>query len=219
MRKVLAGIVLGVLVAAASLIGSSTPAGAASAGDEAAFVSKINALRQSKGLGTLAVSGELTSIGRAWSERMLANGAISHNPSFPSQVSANWVKLGENVGHGGSVDSLFQAFVNSPAHYKNLVDPDFTHVGVGVVVGPDGSLWTAHQFMRLATATATAAKPAPAPKPAAAPRPAAPKPVAAAKPAAAAAAPAAAPVAPPAPPAPTVRIVMSLENLRGLAAA
>lgn len=217
MRKVLAGILLGVLVAVGSLVGTSTPAGAASAGDEAAFVSKINALRQSKGLGTLAVSGELTSIGRAWSERMLAAGAISHNPSFPSQVSANWLKLGENVGHGGSVDSLFQAFVNSPAHYKNLVDPDFTHVGVGVVVGPDGSLWTAHQFMRLATSTAAAARPAPAPKPAAAPRVASPKP-AAPKPAAAAA-PAAAPVAPPAPPAPTVRIVLSLENLRGLAAA
>lgn len=217
MRKVLAGILLGVLVAVGSLVGTSTPAGAASAGDEAAFVSKINALRQSKGLGTLAVSGELTSIGRSWSERMLAAGAISHNPSFPSQVSANWLKLGENVGHGGNVNSLFQAFVNSPAHYKNLVDPDFTHVGVGVVVGPDGSLWTAHQFMRLATSTAAAARPAPAPKPAAAPRPAAAKP-AAPKPAAAAA-PAAAPVVPPAPPAPTVRIVMSLENLRGLAAA
>jgi len=215
-RKVLAGIVLGVLVAAGSLIGTSTPAAAASAGDEAAFVSKINALRQSKGLGSLTVSGELTSIGRSWSERMLANGAISHNPSFPSQVTANWLKLGENVGHGGSVDSLFQAFVNSPAHYKNLVDPEFTHVGVGVVVGPDGSLWTSHQFMRLAAAAApTATRVASAPKPAAAPRPAAPKPAAAAQPAAAAAA----PVAPPAPPAPTVRIVLSLENLRGLAAA
>jgi hypothetical protein len=76
-------------------------------------------------------------------------GAISHNPSLSSQVRGGWRKLGENVGRGGSVDVLHQAFVNSPGHYANLVDPAFTHIGVGVVER-NGTLWTAHVFMAAA---------------------------------------------------------------------
>jgi hypothetical protein len=153
---------------------------------------------------------------------------ISHNPNFPNQVTANWRKLGENVGTGGNVDVLFTAFVNSPAHYENLVDPAFNNVGVGVVI-KNGTIYTSHQFMQLAggaAAPAPAPKPAaapkaaPAPKPAAAPRTTAPRapaaPRAAAAPKAAAAAPVAAPAPPPPPPVPPARLVQSLAQLQGL---
>ena len=43
-----------------------------------------------------------------------------------------------------------QAFINSPAHYRNLVDPAWTHVGVGVTFGGDGRMYTTHNFMALA---------------------------------------------------------------------
>ena len=40
------------------------------------------------------------------------------------------------------------AFIASPGHYANIVDPEFTHIGVGVVW--DGSrLFTTHRFMKL----------------------------------------------------------------------
>ena len=55
---------------------------------------------------------------------MVQAGQISHNPNLGSEVSGDWTKLGENVGVGYDVDGLMQAFINSPAHYKNLVDPD-----------------------------------------------------------------------------------------------
>lgn len=119
------------------------------ANDEAAFVAKINNLRTSKGLRPLAVDGELTQIGRRWAGKMAAAGQISHNPNFPNEVTQDWEKLGENVGVGSNVDELFDAFVNSPAHYRNIADPAFTHIGVGVVYADDGSLYTAHQFMKL----------------------------------------------------------------------
>lgn len=131
---------------------------------EAQFISRINSLRASKGLSQLRVSSELTGVARNWTEQMVANGQISHNPNLGSQVSGNWTKLGENVGVGYDVDGLMQAFINSPAHYRNLVDPDWNYLGVGVVLTPDGRMWTTHNFM---------AKPdsaAPAPKPTAAPR-------------------------------------------------
>ncbi len=42
-----------------------------------------------------------------------------------------------------------QAFINSPAHYRNLVDPVWTHVGVGVTHAADGRIYTTHNFMAL----------------------------------------------------------------------
>jgi hypothetical protein len=135
---------------------------------EAEFVARINELRASKGLGQLRVDPELVRVARAWSEKMAAADQISHNPNLAKEVTADWQKLGENVGVGMTVAKLHDAFVKSPAHYRNLVDPDFTHIGVAVVIGRDGALFTTHQFMKLrpraaaAEAAATTAAPAPA---------------------------------------------------------
>jgi hypothetical protein len=205
---------LGVILVAvtAMLLVPLAPAQAQSSpvADEQAFVAMVNQLRASRGLPALRVDAELTSHGRAWAQRMAEAGAISHNPHFASQVQQNWRKVGENVGVGGDVASLFDAFVASPTHLANLVHPEFTHIGVGVVHA-DGRIWTAHQFMVLfpeapgAPVVAPAAAPAP-PAASAAPAPAPPAPAPAPAPPAAggpeaATAPtgAAAPVAEPAP--------------------
>jgi uncharacterized protein YkwD len=119
---------------------------------EAQFVSRINSLRASKGLSQLQVSGELTGVARNWTEQMVQAGQISHNPNLGSQVSGDWTKLGENVGVGYDVDGLMQAFINSAAHYKNLVDPDWSYVGVGVVMAADGRMYTTHNFMAVGSA-------------------------------------------------------------------
>jgi len=228
MRKAIGATIIGMLALMGSSVLSAAPAGAdvVDSGMESAFVAKINALRASKGLGQLAVYGELTTIARNWSQQMANAGAISHNANFPNQVTADWKKLGENVGRGGTVDALFTAFVNSPHHYENLVDPAFNYVGVGVVVTPDGTIWTSHQFMQLGAAAAAAAPRVTAPRPAAtprvtaAPRAAAPRPATAPRAAASTPSPAPAPAPAPKPaPVPPPRFVMSLEQLQGLAAA
>jgi hypothetical protein len=135
------------------------PAGAETdtAAAEAQFVGLINELRASKHLGALTPDPELHRVALAWSEKMAAADQISHNPDLADQVSADWQKLGENVGVGMTVEKLHDAFVKSPAHYRNLVDPDFTHIGVAVVVGRDGALFTTHQFMKLRPRAAAAA--------------------------------------------------------------
>ncbi|MDP8976694.1 MAG: CAP domain-containing protein [Actinomycetota bacterium] len=101
--------------------------------DEANFVAKLNGLRASKGLRQLGVNGGLTSMARGWSSQMASRGTISHNPNLASQAPSNWVRVGENVGMGQSVDSLHNAFVNSPSHYANMVNGYYDSVGVGVV--------------------------------------------------------------------------------------
>ena len=134
-------------------------------GEEAAFIAKINGLRSSKGLAPLSVDGELTEQSRRWAEQMRQRGGISHAPDLSVGVTADWGKLGENVGVGGDVESLFQAFVDSPGHYENLVDPAYRFVGVGVVW--DGNrMFTAHRFMAVRPASpATTAAPRDRPEP------------------------------------------------------
>lgn len=150
-------------VAHAALVPARAEAPSADAGLESQFVSRINSLRASKGLGQLQVSGELVGVARGWTEHMVAAGQISHNPALGSSVSGAWTKLGENVGVGYEVESLMQAFINSPAHYRNLVDPAWTHVGVGVTVATDGRIYTTHNFMALgAAAPPPTTPPAPA---------------------------------------------------------
>jgi hypothetical protein len=156
---------------------------AAASSDEDYFVAKINSIRSSRGLGTLAVDGQLTAVARSWSQHMADDGTLQHNPSLGSQVSG-WRTLGENVGTGPSADSIEAAFENSPHHFENMVDPSFNYIGVGVVQDSSGTYWVTEDFKQ----STNAPKPAPAPS---RPAPAAPKPVA--KPAAAPR-PAAAPV-------------------------
>jgi hypothetical protein len=182
MRKVVFGLILAFGV-------SMFPAGAQAdtVSDEASFIAKINDLRVSKGLPTLVVNDNLVAKARGWAAGMAAAGRIWHS-TLSDGITADWQKLGENVGMGGSVDALNAAFVASPHHYENLVDPDFTTVGIGIAMN-GGTIYVAEEFMELMPAkaapvvTPTAGITAPrvttttVPKPAA-PKPPAPKPVA-----------------------------------------
>jgi hypothetical protein len=165
-RKLVGAVLGAVLVAALFVLANPVAANAADSGAEAQFVARINSLRQSKGLAPLAVYGELQGVARNWTDQMVANGGISHNPNLAGDVSANWSKLGENVGVGQSVDSLMNAFINSPAHYKNLVDPAYNYIGVGVSYDSNGTMYTTHDFMALNDGPAPAPDPGPAPAPA-----------------------------------------------------
>jgi hypothetical protein len=178
-----------VSVAAVVLGGISTEAaGAAEPGLESQFVAGLNNVRAGVGLPALSVDGELTAVARAWADQMAAAGGISHNPNVGGQVSAPWTTIGENVGAGPEVGALMSAFVASPSHYDNIVEPVYDYVGVGVTWGGDGRMYTVHVFMDLDGGSS-----APAPEPAG---------QAIAGPAAAAPAPA--PAMDPAPPAPPV---------------
>ena len=116
------------------------------AADEAQFVTLINELRSSVGAPPLTVSVELVQVARPWTLKMKAAGEISHNPDLAKQVKANWRKLGENVGVGPTVEMLQEAFVKSPGHYRNLVDPAFD--SVGITIEYDGDIfYVTEQFM------------------------------------------------------------------------
>jgi hypothetical protein len=180
-RRVAAAVLLALTVLTMTAV---RPAAADTAGDEAAFVNSLNALRTAKGLQALTVHAGLTDVARAWAGRMSAAGTISHNGDLSSQGPSEWQRLGENVGMGMEVQGIHDAFVNSPGHYKNMVDGGFNSVGIGVVRNAENVIFVTVNFMQAPVAAAAAPAPAPAPTPAPAPAPApAPKPVPVAVPA------------------------------------
>jgi hypothetical protein len=129
---VLVALVIGgtTLLALAPVASASTTTDSA----EAAFFADLNSLRASQGLSALIVDTRLVTIARAWSVQMAAAGAISHNPNLTALAPASWQALGENVGVGPTEPSLNSAFINSPHHYANMVDPSYNTVGIGVVM-------------------------------------------------------------------------------------
>ena len=75
---------------------------------------------------------------------MADNNSFAHS-SIGSLLNP-WTIVGENIAAGGTVSGLFNALVNSPGHYKNMVESRFTALGVGVYVDPSGKIWTTHVF-------------------------------------------------------------------------
>ena len=110
------------------------------------FVSQINALRASVGVGALSRNGELDALARSWTEYMAGSGDFRHSSIISDLVAGGWSIAGENIGYGPSVDSVYAALQASPSHYDNMVEARFTSVGIGVVVDGAGVLWTTHLF-------------------------------------------------------------------------
>ena len=135
-----------------------------SANEEAQFVARINAFRQDHGLEPLTVDAQLTAVARNWSAQMAQAQQSSHNPNLATEAGPA-EKLGENAGNGESVDWLERSFEQSPEHEKNLLDPDFRRLGVGVVDTP-GEVWVTEDFKQPEGDPGSAAEPAnPAPTP------------------------------------------------------
>lgn len=124
---------------------STTLSGGFNAGYEGSFDSMINADRSANGLPPLARDSSLNGEARAWSQTMASDGGLSH--SNLGRFMPPWSSVGENVGVGGSVSTIFGGLTNSSGHNANMLG-DFTHLGVGVWVDSAGAIWTTHIFTR-----------------------------------------------------------------------
>jgi hypothetical protein len=116
------------------------------------WLSRINAFRTANGQIRLAEDYQASQVAQQWTQHMAATNTLSHNPSYSTQVTTSWYRIGENVGYGSSEATLFQAFVNSPGHRANLLRPEYNRVGIGQVIA-NGRLWTTHVFIATHTAT------------------------------------------------------------------
>jgi uncharacterized protein YkwD len=61
------------------------------------------------------------------------------------------VFYGEAAGSQAAIDEIHQAFMNQPRsltnHRGNILNPVWTHVGIGIAYNPDGSLVVSQNFI------------------------------------------------------------------------
>jgi len=140
-------------IAALSLTAGSAYANTES--DEAQFLALINQDRAANGLSALEWTPQLVVVARNQSARQAAAGTIFHNPNLATEVTGNWIVLGENVGMGGTVQALHDAFMNSPHHRENILG-DYDKAGIGIVMGgSDGAtIFVTEVFWKTAPAPA-----------------------------------------------------------------
>jgi len=117
------------------------PATGLSAGEQY-LVAAINRERAAVGAPPLQADMQLVGLARAKSSDMIANNYFSHtSPTYggPGQMlTAAGVKfraMGENIAGNRTVEGAHTRLMNSSGHRQNILNPSFTHVGIGVVAG------------------------------------------------------------------------------------
>ena len=117
------------------LVSSPTP--------ESQLIDLINAERVRLGLSPLTISPVLMQVAEAHSQDMVNRNFFDHvNPDGqdPSdrldEAGYDWWACGENIGGGYTTpQAMFDGWMKSPGHKANMLDPDFTEIGLGYVTG------------------------------------------------------------------------------------
>lgn len=120
---------------------------------EEKVVALTNAERAKNGLSALQMDRPLMAAAREKSQDMKDKNYFSHtSPTFGSPfdrlkaLGIAYKSAGENIAKGQkSPDEVVQAWMNSEGHRANILNKDFTHIGVGYV--QDGNIWT-QQFIK-----------------------------------------------------------------------
>ncbi|MGD0956982.1 MAG: CAP domain-containing protein [Candidatus Acidiferrales bacterium] len=108
----------------------------------------------------LVWDARLAAVARAHSEDMARSGALSHassDGSLPSwrvsMTGVQWLSTGENIAKADDVAQAETLFMNEPKfehnHRGNILNPNYTHVGIGIARGQDGSLYIAQEFVQV----------------------------------------------------------------------
>ena len=113
---------------------------------ELGFTRQLNAARANDGLGNLSLDPELSKAARVHTREMIRRSAVHHTSDSKLRYRVtNWAILGENVGAGGSVGTLHDAFMASPTHRANIMGNAYRHVGIGALYR-NGRLWVTVLF-------------------------------------------------------------------------
>ena len=113
----------------------------------------VNEIRVQSGLKTLTYDWELSRVARIKSQDMKDNRYFAHNsPVYgtPFQMMKNfgisYRSAGENIAKGYAMpQAVVNAWMNSSGHRANILNANYTHIGVGYVAG--GNYWT-QMFIR-----------------------------------------------------------------------
>lgn len=119
----------------------------ASANGEDTILALVNQARAANNLGPLALDSSMSAVSTAWANQMAANGVMSHNPDYSSQIPSGWSRAAENVARGWSTPTaVHNAWMSSDGHRANILG-DFTHIGIAFITA-GGTTWAVENFAK-----------------------------------------------------------------------
>lgn len=121
---------------------TNTKATKAFTSDEKKMFDLVNAERKKAGLLPLKVDMRLVDVSRKKSKDMIDNKYFSHtSPTYGSpfdmlkKSGISYKYAGENLAGSSDVERAHTNLMNSPGHRRNILNPNYTHIGIGVVNG------------------------------------------------------------------------------------
>lgn len=155
----------GVAVAVLAVVGGPLTPQRALAGQTAGDLTAMtNADRTAKGFRALSTSSDLQAVAQQRADEMAKSGRLAHTTNLGARLTG-WKRLGENVGRGPNLSDIETAFMASPSHRENILDPGFSQVGVGVRYDGREFLYVAVIFRQPMGTTAPTSPPTTRPRP------------------------------------------------------
>ncbi|MBU1092300.1 CAP domain-containing protein [Patescibacteria group bacterium] len=111
--------------------------------NEDQLIQLTNQIRTVRGIPVLAQNALLGESAQNKAEDMASKGYFDHADQDGNRMSYwmrsagyDYLRAGENLAKGFSTpEAVIQAWLNSPTHYMNLVNDNYTEIGVGVATG------------------------------------------------------------------------------------
>lgn len=122
--------------------------------DESTMLGLINSARTANGLKPLSANSQLTKVARLKSQDLANNNYFSHiSPTYGSpfemmkKFGISYLYAGENLAKNTNVSAAHTSLMNSPSHKKNILNPDFNQVGIGIFTAKDGTKLYTQMFI------------------------------------------------------------------------
>ncbi|AEV87264.1 hypothetical protein ACWT_6249 [Actinoplanes sp. SE50] len=130
-----------------------------------AVVAHINAARADEGLPPLTLDAQLSKASAKHNALMIDGCGLEHNCSGEAgigtrYVGVQWHTAGENIGYAstrseaetiatanGITDSMLAEVAPNDGHRRNLLNKDFTRIGLSVVRDGKGLVWVTQDFV------------------------------------------------------------------------
>lgn len=132
------------------------PARASFGSYEQQVVDLVNKERAAVGLPSLQMNSKLSGVAEKKAEDLRDQNYFAHqSPTYGSpfdmmkQFGISYTAAGENIAKGQRTpESVMDGWMNSPGHKANILNANFTEIGVGYVTDSGGTTYWVQHFIR-----------------------------------------------------------------------
>jgi uncharacterized YkwD family protein len=110
--------------------------------EEQEMLNLINQARAQNNAPPLKVDMQVTNVARIKAQDMIDNNYFSHDsPKYGNpfdmlkSFGIGFIQAGENIAGNTDVQKAHTSLMNSPGHRENILNPNYTHIGLGIKNG------------------------------------------------------------------------------------